>query len=147
MRRGIPLVALVLIIACGVTAQTGDDARETGGMLLALERVGKLQASQLKDLKTLDQILDEDFVYVDEHGALFNKHQILAYVGNATSLRYQTSEMRVTMHGRTAIVTGIYRLNGIVSGKVFVSNNRFVDTWMERDAKWVLIASLSTPLN
>jgi hypothetical protein len=54
--------------------------------------------------------------------------------------------MTVRLHGDTAIVTGIYRLNGILDGKGIDQRARFVDTWLEKNGKWVAIASLSTPL-
>ena len=145
MRRGLLLMMLLSILASHGAAQ--DSARrDIEGKLLALERVGKLQAIQLKDLKMLDEVLDENFVFVDQDGALLNKAQVLAYVQKATSLRYLTDEMTVRLQGSTAIVTGTYRLDGIISGRHFVQHGRFVDTWIEREGKWVAVASLSTPL-
>jgi hypothetical protein len=47
--------------------------RDIEGKLLALERVGKLQAPQLKDLKMLNEVLDEAFVLVDQDGALLEQ--------------------------------------------------------------------------
>ena len=145
MRRGLLLTMLLSIFASHGAAQD-NDRRDIEGKLLALERVGKLQATQLKDLKMLNEVLDETFVLVDQDGALLNKAQVLAYVQKATSLRYLTSEMTVRLHGSTAIVTGTYRLDGILAGRRFEQHGRFVDTWIEKEGKWVAIASLSTPL-
>lgn len=145
MRRGLLLTMLLSILASHGAAQ--DSARrDIEGKLLALERVGKLQATQLKDLKMLNEVLDEAFVLVDQDGALLNKAQVLAYVQKATSLRYLASEMTVRLHGTTAIVTGTYRLDGVLAGRRFEQRGRFVDTWIEKEGKWVAIASLSTPL-
>ena len=136
---------LFAVLASPGSAQDSDH-RDIEGKLLALERVGKLQATQLKDLKMLNEILDESFVVVDQDGVLMNKTQVLAYVQMATSLRYLTSDMTVRLHGRTAIVTGTYRLNGVVAGKSIERHGRFIDTWLEREGKWLAIASVSTPL-
>jgi len=64
----------------------------------------------------------------------------------ATSLQYLTKEMTVRLHGNTAVVTGTYRLNGILAGRRIEQRGRFVDTWIRKDNQWVAIASLSTPL-
>ena len=140
------LLAMALVILASHGSAQDRDHRDNAGKLLALERVGKLQATQLKDLKMLNEILDENFVVVGHDGVLMNKAQFLAYVQKATSLRYLTSDMTVRLHGDTAIVTGIYRLNGILDGKGIDQRARFVDTWLEKNGKWVAIASLSTPL-
>jgi hypothetical protein len=136
---------LFAVLASPGSAQDGD-RRDIEGKLLALERVGKFQATQLKDLKMLNEVLDENFVLVDQDGVQMSKAQVLAYVQMATSLRYLTSNMTARLHGRTAIVTGTYHLDGVVAGKSIERRGRFIDTWLEKEGKWVAIASLSTPL-
>lgn len=145
MWRGLLLTVLLAVLASPGAGQ-GSDRRDVEGKLLALERVGKLQATQLKDLKMLNEILDENYVVVDQDGLLMNKAQVLAYVQKATSMQYLTSEMTVRLHGNTAVVTGVYRVNGVVAGRRIEQSIRFVDTWVEKEGKWVTIASLSTPL-
>ncbi|HKV79078.1 MAG TPA: nuclear transport factor 2 family protein [Candidatus Sulfotelmatobacter sp.] len=145
MWRGL-LLTMVLAVLVSPVAGQDSNRRDIEGKLLALERVGKLQATQLKDLKMLNEILDENFVVVDQDGGLMNKAQLLAFVQMATSLQYLTSDMTVRLHGNTAIVTGTYRLNGTLAGRRIDRRSRFVDTWLEKEGKWVVIASLSTPL-
>jgi len=145
MRRGLLLTMLLAVLASGGAGQ-GSDHRDIEGKLLALEKVGKLQAIQLKDLKMLNEVLDENFVLVDQDGLLLNKAQILAYVQKATSMQYFASEMTVRLHGSTAIVTGVYQLNGILASRRIDQRGRFIDTWLEKEGKWLAIASVSTPL-
>lgn len=140
------LLTMLLAVLASPGAGQDSDRRDVEGKLLALEKVGKLQAIQLKDLKMLNDVLDENFVFVDQDGLLLNKAQILAYVQKATSMQYFASEMTVRLHGPTAIVTGTYRLNGVVAGKSIERHGRFIDTWLERKGKWLAIASVSTPL-
>jgi hypothetical protein len=141
---------LLVTMLCAVLASAGagqdSDRRDIEGKLLALEKVGKLQAIHLKDLKMLNDVLDENFVLVDQDGLLLNKAQILAYVQKAASMQYLASEMTVRLHGNTAIVTGVYRLDGILAGRRIEQHGRFIDTWIEKEGKWVAIASVSTPL-
>jgi hypothetical protein len=145
MRRGLLLTMLLAVLASPGLGQDSD-RRDIEGKLLALEKVGKLQAIQLKDLRMLNEVLDENFVLLDQDGSLLNKAQILAYVQKATSVQYFATEMTVRLHGSTAIVTGVYRLNGILAGRRIEQRGRFIDTWIEKEGKWLAIASVSTPL-
>jgi len=140
-------LACILLIACTCLvaySQEGAD-RATQSKLIALERIGKLQACQNKDIKTLDSILDEDFVHVDEQGAVMTKAQLLSFVQSADTLIFLTDAMIVKLHGDTAIVTGLFQLKGAARGKPFTKQGRFVDTWIRKGNGWVAIASLSTP--
>ena len=141
---------LMMIIAWSMAhyslGQTSD-RRDVEGKLLELERVGKFQAAELKDVKMMNEILDDKFVSVDPGGRLMDKSQLLNFVRNATSLRYKASEMTVRSHGRTAIVTGVSVLTGVVGGEPFTHRARFVDTWIPKDGQWRMIASISTPLD
>jgi hypothetical protein len=145
MWRGFLLTMLLAELASPGTGQDSDRS-DIESKLVALEKVGKLQAIQLKDLKMLNEVLDENFILVDQDGLLLNKAQILAYVQRATSMQYFASEMTVRLHGSTAIVTGVYRLNGMLAGRRIEQHGRFIDTWIEREGKWLAIASVSTPL-
>lgn len=87
-----------------------------------------MKATQLKDLKMLNQILDENLVVVDQDGVLMNKAQVLAYVQKATSMQYLAGEMTVRLHGSTAVVTSVYRVNGVVGGRRIEQSIRFIDT-------------------
>jgi hypothetical protein len=145
MRRGLLLTMLLAALASPGAGQDSD-RRDIESKLVALEKVGKLQAIQLKDLKMLSEVLDENFILVDQDGLLLSKAQILAYVQRATSMQYFVSEMTVRLHGSTVIVTGVYRLNGMLAGRRIEQHGRFIDPWIEREGKWLAIASVSTPL-
>jgi hypothetical protein len=139
----------IALLACLGSARS--DAQRTydadvESKIIALERAGKLQAWAAKDLKTLDRLLDDTFVYVDQDGRLLAKADLLLFVQNADSLRCVTNEMVVRVHGNTAIVTGLYELKGVLHRKAFVQRGRFVDTWLNRNGQWVAIASLFTPM-
>jgi Domain of unknown function (DUF4440) len=147
MRRPILLLLPMLLCLAAAGNAQNSERRDSEAKLLALERIGRLQAAELKDLKMLNAILDDNFISVDADGRLMNKSQMLALVHNTGSIRYQSTEMSVRMHGATAIVTGIYQLNGIVAGKPFTRRVRFVDTWLDQNGNWRVIASLTTPAN
>jgi ketosteroid isomerase-like protein len=51
------------------------------------------------------------------------------------------SEMKVRMHGNTAIVTGLYHERGKDKDGVYDYRDRFTDVWMNAGGRWRLIAS------
>jgi hypothetical protein len=139
-------IALLACVACARTyAQLTYDA-DVESKIIAMERAGKLQAWAGKDLNTLDRLMDDAFVYVDQDGRLLTKADMLVFVQNADSLRCVMNEMVVRVHGNTAIVTGLYEMKGVLQGRPFVQRGRFVDTWLNRSGRWVAIASLFTPM-
>jgi len=125
-------------------AQTTDDP-DIESRIVALENVAKVQARKAKRHKTLYAILDDDFVEVDQEGRVRTKAGFLAYVQSTDALQYNLTSMIVRLHRDTAIVTGLYTIKGLAGGKPFWQRGRFVDTWLQKNGRWVTIASLSTP--
>ena len=143
MCRMISIVPLILAMVSLAESQT---ERDTASKLIAFELIGKMHAAELKDFRTLNAVLHDNFVAVDQDGKLFNKTDLLQFVQAASSLRYSSNDMTVRMHGSTAVITGSYRLEYLMAGKAFVRRGLFIDTWLQDGGKWVAIASVSTPL-
>lgn len=142
--------ALLCVVLLGCTAPSyicAQQARDSdaSSKIIALENVWN-QAVEIKDLKALDSILDDAFVYVESDGKLLTKTDVLAYVKAAQGLQPSSESMAVHLHGDTAIVTGIYLTKVAQHGKQFVRRERFVDTWFQRNGVWLSIASLTTPI-
>ena len=60
-------------------AQAADDPGVASN-LIALERVGKMQAWQNKDVTALGAVLDDAFVYVDPEGVVLTKAEVLRQI-------------------------------------------------------------------
>ncbi len=142
-----PLI-LIVLLACirpsAYCAQSTSDS-DAGSKIIALENLWN-QAAQAKDMVALDRILDDAFVYVDPAGRLLTKTDVLADVKASHGMRFGSEAMVVHLHGETAVVTGIYRMEGLERGKPFVRRDRFVDTWHYKHGSWISIASLATPI-
>ncbi len=141
-------LTLAVSLACagiptGYAQQTADS--DAGTKIMALENLWG-QASAVKDLKSLNAIFDDAFVYVDPNGRLMTKAELLADVKESPALQFIARAMVVHLHGDTAIITGTYQLKGLERGKPFVRHGRFVDTWRYKNGSWLAIASLSTPI-
>ena len=138
---------IVMLTCFGLAAGSAQSAYDSdiASKLIAMERVGKMQAWQNKDMKTLDTMFDDAFVYVDPQGRELSKSELIAYIQSFDSLQFIAEAMTVQLHGDTAIVTGLYRMKGTERKKAFARRGRFVDTWLYKNGQWVAIASLLTP--
>jgi len=95
------------------------------------------------DIAAMDLLLAEDFIITVEDGSTFSKAGYIAHNGNST-VHVETSEMsdlRVRMHGNTAVVTGAYHEKGTDKGKAYEYRDRFTDVWMNANGRWQVIAS------
>jgi ketosteroid isomerase-like protein len=136
----------MLLAGMGTLAGYGQTSQsDTRSKLFALENVWN-QAAQRKDLKALQHLLDDAFVYVDSSGKIMTKTDVLASVQVSPVLRVLSESMVVHLHGDTAVVTGIYQTKGTERGKPFIRRERFIDTWHYKNGVWMSIASLITPI-
>ena len=134
------VVALMfsLIPLTSSRAQETSDAEQ----LRSLE----MQLTDLYKQRKIDKVaalLDEDFVITFEDGSVYSKTGYISY-NAAASLRIveaETSELRIHLHGNTAVMTGIYHERGDEKGKPYDYRDRFTDVWMKKDGKWRIVAS------
>ena len=95
------------------------------------------------DVTTLNSLLADDFIITVEDGSTFSKPGYIAHSGDST-IRVEISEMsdlRVRMHGNTAIVTGVYHEKGTTKGKPYEFHDRLTDVWLNTAGSWQVIAS------
>lgn len=125
-------------------AQSAYDS-ETQSKLVALEQLVRVQALPSGDFNTLNAVLADRFVLVTFEGRAQSKTEFLAYWQSFDTLHYTVQDMIVRVHADTAIVTGRFQMSGVRAGKPFARQGRFVDTCLNQDGRWLIVASLSTP--
>jgi ketosteroid isomerase-like protein len=119
-------------------AQEESDAAQVRALDLKLTEAYKQRKFDL-----LATLLDEDFVITFEDGSTYGKTGYISYSA-ATTTRVdvaEMSDMKVRMHGNTAVLTGVYHERGIEKGRAYDYRDRFTDVWMKSEGKWRLIAS------
>ncbi len=138
--------AFLFLLVCSTAdhAQLGDHVASES-KLIALENLWNL-AAEHGDLKALSTILDDAFVYVDRNGRLLTKAEVLVDVKATHGIQVSSEAVYVRLHGDTAIVTGIYRIEIMDHGRRIERRDRFLDTWRFKDGAWMAIASLATPI-
>jgi ketosteroid isomerase-like protein len=95
------------------------------------------------DIGAMDSLLADDFVITVEDGRTFSKPGYIAHNGDST-VHVEVSDMsdlKVRMHGNTAVATGAYHEKGTDKGKAYEYRDRFTDVWINNNGKWQVIAS------
>ena len=68
--------------------------------------------------------------------------EISSSAAEAVKIRAQLmSDLKVRMHGNTAIVTGTYHEKGESNGKRYEYHDRLTDCWVKTGGKWQVVAS------
>ena len=91
----------------------------------------------------LSSLLADEFVITIEDGSMFSKAGYISHSAD-TSTHVQVAELsdlKVRMHGDTAIVTGAYHEKGESHGKPYEYHDRLTDVWMKIGGKWQVVSS------
>jgi ketosteroid isomerase-like protein len=126
------------LFSLSAPAQESSEAASIRALELKL-----LDCYKHHEVQVFASVLDDDFVITFEDGSTYSKTGYLAY-STSSSTRVEVveiPEMRIRMHGDTAVVTGIYHEKGLDSQKAYDYHDRFTDIWMKKAGKWHLIAA------
>src|SRR5947209_9825200 len=118
------VLAVLMIPASPAQAQEESDAAQL--------RTLELQVTELYKQRKIDRIaplLDEDFVITFEDGSVYSKTGYMSY-NAADSLHIteaETLDLKIRLHGNTAVLTGMYHERGDDKGKPYDYRDRFTD--------------------
>ena len=144
-----PSSRLILCFLCSLPVFLMAQQSPEGVKVLGLEKKWT-EAYKHHDIGILSSLLAEDFVITIEDGSTFGKEGYISHSADS-SMRVEVAELsdlRVRMHGNTAVVTGAYHEIGDSKGKRYEYHDRLTDVWMKLGGEWRVIAShYSVPLN
>lgn len=101
------------------------------------------ESYKLRSIDILSTLLADEFVITVEDGSVYSKAGYISHTADS-SVRVQVAEfsdLKVRIHGDTAIVTGAYHEKGESSGKPYEYHDRLTDVWMKSGGKWQVVAS------
>jgi len=133
------LTLCLLMAPCvGASAQEKSDADQVRALDIKLT-----EAYKQRQFDLLASMLDEDFVITFEDGDVYSKTGYISYSAASTTQVdvAEMSEIKVRVHGNTAILTGVYHERGKDNGEPYDYRDRFTDVWMKTGGKWRMIAS------
>ncbi len=142
MKRLLALASVMLATCAVALAQGGVEKT-----LMDLERQW-VKAALASKAEALAPLLAADFVSVQSDGSMQTKTEYLAMTGKSKWQANEVSDLKVQVHGDSAVVTGVWTAKGADgTGKAFEGKERFADTWVKMpDGKWQCVASASAPM-
>jgi len=132
------VVSVLLITSVGLVAQEKSDA----ATIRALE-MKWTESYKQRNIDNLSSLLAEEFVITVEDGTVYSKAGYISHTADS-KVHVQVADMldlKVRIHGDTAIVTGAYHEKGESDGKPYEYHDRLTDVWMKAAGKWQVVAS------
>ena len=130
--------AFVLITSAGVFAQEKSDAETVRALELKWT-----ESYKQRNIEILSSLLADEFVITVEDGSVYSKAGYISHTADSdTKVKIaEMSDLKVRVHGNTAIVTGTYHERGESNGKPYDYHDRLTDCWVKSGGKWQVIAS------
>jgi ketosteroid isomerase-like protein len=142
MRLCCLLILVTALFVCMPAKSDAPQKTEVTAKIVALENKWT-EAYKRHDVGSMSSMLADDFIITVEDGNTYSKAGYIAHSGD-TSTDVEIAEMlelHVRVHGNVAIATGAYHEKGRSKGKPYEYHDRFTDTWMNLDGKWLAVAS------
>jgi len=142
MKLRLPLVTALFLASLTSFFSMAQQKSDAGSKVLGLEAKWN-EAYKRGDIATMNSLLADEFIITVEDGRTFSKAGYIAQTGGGTTLVEvsEMSDLKVRIHGNTAVVTGAYHEKGTIKGKPYEYRDRFTDVWMLIDGRWQVIAS------
>ena len=152
MKQLLATGAIVLLTVGGALAQEsakggGQAAGSVAQALTDMEHQWA-KASKAGDGDALAPLLSDDFVAIDSDGSLRTKADVVARTKKAKWVTNEIADLKVMVHGDSAVVTGSWTGNGTdAAGKAVNAKERWADTWIKTaGGTWQCVASASAPI-
>ena len=140
------LAVVILLAVCAVASVSAQrPVRSTQQILEQLER-DWVEALQTSNVAFIDSVLAPEFIATYGDGSRADKkgelEQVKAF--NKQVDKWVVDEFTVKVFGTTAVVWFTQRMTGPVQGKPTEIVSRYMDVFVNRDGKWLCVASQST---
>jgi ketosteroid isomerase-like protein len=84
----------------------------------------------------------DDFILITSGAKIVSKKEIIDQIGS-TDLKLEineTTQVKVRVHGATAVLTGILHQKGSYKGKLFDAKLYVTDTWIKTKQGWKILS-------
>jgi ketosteroid isomerase-like protein len=141
MKRSRTLILIAGLILASNASSFGQGKSE-GDTVRSLE-LKWTESYKLRSIDILSSLLADEFVITVEDGNVYSKAGYISHTADS-KVRVDVAEMsdlKVRIHGTTAIVTGAYHEKGVSEGKPYEYRDRLTDVWIKSSGKWQVVAS------
>ena len=147
--RWLPVAFLtfVLLNSLRIDATAGQTGPSVEAELRTLNnRVVEMQVRH--DVKTADQLLADEYIFVQADGQVTNKSQNMAVIGSPEFIceSLTTSDVEVRVYGDTALVMGRASMKATFKQQDVGGEFRYIDVWVKRRGAWQNVMSQATRL-
>lgn len=105
------------------------------------------EAYKQGDVELLGRIVSDDYVSTNADGRIFNRKEFLNDVAvNSMIESLDSTDIKVSTYGETAIVTGIHRLKLKTERESRIDLFRYIHVYMKQQERWRMIAAQQTLL-
>ena len=146
MRRIVSCVIVMLVMSCGVFAQTASDAAELTKLLNDF-----LAGASRNDAAVHDRFWADDLIYTRSAGRRVNKAEVIRDVRSAPAPKptdpktiYTAEDIQIQQYGNTAIVAFRLVATTETGTSKQVANLLNSGTFVKRDGKWQVVNWQST---
>ena len=140
-------LAFCAMLAAAATLPGQRSSQTDEAEIRALE--SRWDAAQLKgDVTALNEIFADGFISTNGEGKTRGKADVINEVkaGNIKFESSQVQDMKVTVYGDAAVVTGTWKGKFTQKGKPMDLTERFTDTFVKQNGKWRVAASHGSTL-
>jgi len=132
----------LMICLLATSALLGAQEKGDASTIRSLE-MKWAESYKTHNIEILSSLLADEFVITIEDGSVYSKAGYISHSADSgTHVQVaELSDLKVRMHGDTAIVTGAYHERGDSNGKAYEYHDRLTDTWMKIGGKWQVVAS------
>ena len=136
--------AVLFIALSGCAAQSLSDAEQ----ILKLEQ-DWVRALEAKDRQALDQIVAQDFAFIEPDGTLKTRNEYLTDRSSdlADIESFEISEVKTRVYGTSALVSGVAHITERRQGNRYRFSLRWKELWLKNTGRWQVVASQATPVN
>jgi len=137
-------LALTMVVSgAAARAAAADSAEEA---VTAAEHQW-LKSQQTNNVDLLAPLLADKVVETTDEGKVrASKEAVLAAAKSGSWSSVEYTDLKVTVFGHTAIATGTFTGKGMNAGKPVDVRERFTDTWVMTNGKWLCVATQDSPL-
>jgi len=139
-----PLISAVIVcLLAGLAAPLVAQEKAGAAAEIRSLELKWTESYKQRQIDILSSLLADDFVITIEDGSTYSKPGYISHSADA-SVHVEVAEMsdlKVRMHGDTAVVTGAYHERGESNGKRYEYHDRLTDVWMKVGGRWQVVAS------
>jgi len=133
---------LILCLLAAPASRLAAQEKPDAATIRALE-LKWTESYKQRSIEMLSSLLSEEFVITVEDGNVYSKTGYISHTADASTHVQiaELSDLKVRIHGDTAVVTGAYHEKGESNGKTYEYHDRLTDVWMKTGGKWQVVAS------